>query len=408
MKTRSLPMETTSQASPFLYAGLFVLLTALFSLGIHQVLANNSLGADFYVFWTAGRAFFIENQNPYSEDITRQIQLAVYHRLALPTEDQIQFSYPAYVLVMVLPYILMDYAWAQAAWMSFNLVSMLTLSLLLFPKAPRWILISTALVYNVLYGAVVGNFSLIISLVLFLFFGYFVFRQGRSVSVQIAIGFLLAWSTAKPQSVWLYLIFALLFSYRARLWPLLRSFGISMIGLLILPFLIQPNWLNEWVSNLSIYVGFTGQNRGIMALLTLFYPGAMSAALVNSAFMVAALILVPVAALLFYRWWQSRISDFALLTGLAAITYLLLPNNSSADQMFLLLPLLLWCLWQSAERAAARWIWFAFLLYSYLIFFAEILHIVPHAILFGHLVFFAAWAAWWWFVGIKHAEEHVL
>jgi hypothetical protein len=310
-----------------------------------------------------------------------------------------RFSYPPYVFLMVLPNLFMFFDWAQAAWMALNLVSIPTLSFLLFPKAPRWILVTTPLVYNVLYGAVVGNFSLIISLVLLLFFGYFVIRQGRLAGVQIAMGFLLAWSTAKPQSVWLYLIFVLLFSYRARLWPLLRAFAISIAGLLMMPFLIQSSWLSEWISILSIYVGFTGQNRGIMALLALFYPGPFTAPLVNSAFQVAALILIPLAGLLIYQWWRSRIPDFALLCAVAAITYLLLPNNSSADQMFLLIPLLLWCLWQSAERPAARWVWLAFLLYSYLTFFAEVLRFIPRAIISGQLLFFSAWAIWMWVFG---------
>ncbi len=61
--------------------------------------------------------------------------------------------------------------------------------------------------------------------------------------------------------------------------------------------------------------------------------------------------------------------------------------------MFLLLPALLWMLWQSQVRPAARWLWLTFLLYSTWSS-SPIPGIVPHAIISGQLVFFAAWAAW--------------
>lgn len=396
MKFRSLPYENSLPVRLLLYMALFLILTGLMTLGIKQALTNNALGADFYVFWRSGRAFFLEGSNPYSEDLTREIQMAVYHRLARPGEDPIQFSYPAYVLVMVLPFIRMPYEWAQAAWMAFNLASILTLAFLIFPKTPAWILATLPLAYNILYGAGVGNFSLVISLVLFLFFGYFVMRQGRARAAQIAAGILLAWSTTKPQSVWLYLAFALLFCFRQRLWPLLITFTASVVVLVLVPFFIQPGWFTEWISNLANYVTFTGQNRGIVALLALFYPGPFSADLVNSAFQAAAILLLPLAGLLLYQWWKGRLADFNLLVGVAAITYLLLPNNSSADQLFLLLPFLLWILAHSPQRISARWLWLGFLVYSYLVFFAQLFQLASYAVVSGQLVFFAAWAGWLW------------
>jgi hypothetical protein len=141
---------------------------------------------------------------------------------------------------------------------------------------------------------------------------------------------------------------------------------------------------------------YTGRNRGIMALLALFMPGPFTPHIVNAAYQIASLFLLPICALLFYRWWQKRLTDFTLFTGVAIITYLLLPNNSSADQMFLLLPLLLWMLNHSAQQSPVRWLWLIFLIYSYLVFFAQVLGLVPYAVVSGQLVFFLAWVAWRW------------
>jgi hypothetical protein len=398
MKIRSIAFENHAPLRVLLYAALFLLLTGLMTLGIKQALTNNVLGSDFYVFWRAGNAFFLEGSSPYSEDLTHEIQIAIYHRLARPDEDPMQFSYPAYALVMVIPFFFMPFDWAQAAWMAFNLASILTIAFVLFPKTPVWILATLPLAYNILYGAGVGNFSLVISLILFLFFGYFVVLQGRARAAQIAVGILLAWSTTKPQSVWLYLAFALLFCFRQRLWPLLITFAAGVGALALVPFFIQTGWLADWISSISRYVTYTGQNRGIVALLALFYPGPFSVELVNRAFQLAAVILLLAAGFLFYRWWQGRLSDFNLLAWVALITYLLLPNNSSADQMFLLLPVLLWILEHSPQRISARWLWLIFLVYSYLVFFAQLFGLVTYAVVSGQLIFFAAWAAWAWFI----------
>ncbi len=62
---------------------------------------------------------------------------------------------------------------------------------------------------------------------------------------------------------------------------------------------LSAQLLSEWISNLS-NTGFTGQNRGIMALLGLCYPGAFPASIGNIAFQAAALVLLPTAVLLFY------------------------------------------------------------------------------------------------------------
>lgn len=394
MNTQLSRLKTMPNASPVIFAGVFILLTTLLTVGIQQALQGNALGADFYVFWRSGRAFFLENQNPYHEDISQEIQLAVYKRLALPNEDPFLFGYPPYILVIILPLLWMEYDWAQAAWMALNLVNVLTATFLVFPRTPRWMLCFTPLFYNVLYGAGMGNFSLMISLVLFVFFGYFMIRRERYAAAQVALGFMLAWSTAKPQSIWLFLIFAVLFSYRERLWLLLRTFAVSATMLALLPFLLQPDWPFEWVSIIKIYADYTTQNRGIIALMALFSSGPFAAAAINTAFLVAAAVLLPTAALLIYQWWRGRVSDFPVLCGLAAITYLLLPNNSSADQMFLLMPFVLWCLWRGAELAAARWIWLAYGIYSHLVFFASFTRLVPQAIISGSLVFFIAWSAW--------------
>ncbi|NIV31338.1 MAG: hypothetical protein GWN58_18130, partial [Anaerolineae bacterium] len=63
-----------------------------------------------------------EGEDPYSEEITREIQLGVYGRPAVEGEDQVAFAYPLYVLAVTWPTCLSrDFSTVQAVWMTFNL-----------------------------------------------------------------------------------------------------------------------------------------------------------------------------------------------------------------------------------------------------------------------------------------------
>ena len=42
-----------------LVIGVALALVVLLAVGIHTALKNNTLGGDFYIFWKAGRAFFL-------------------------------------------------------------------------------------------------------------------------------------------------------------------------------------------------------------------------------------------------------------------------------------------------------------------------------------------------------------
>jgi hypothetical protein len=82
------------------------------------------LGAnDFLSRWEGARALFLRGENPYSDKVTRDIQMKMYGRLALPNEDQVAFAYPLYAAFAALPFVGMPYAQAQGMWMAFLTVA---------------------------------------------------------------------------------------------------------------------------------------------------------------------------------------------------------------------------------------------------------------------------------------------
>ena len=105
----SIPKRTAWQ-SYLLLTAVLLLAFGLLTFGIHRAFANNTPGIDFYVYWQAGRAFFLEGQDPYSPEVSARIQNGIYHgRAALPGEDPMKFNYPPFALLPVMPFLLLPF-----------------------------------------------------------------------------------------------------------------------------------------------------------------------------------------------------------------------------------------------------------------------------------------------------------
>lgn len=61
----------------------------------------------------------MERRDPYSDEVTLEIQQGMYGRLARENEDQAAFAYPLYVAVVILPFSFFPYPQAQVPCFSF-------------------------------------------------------------------------------------------------------------------------------------------------------------------------------------------------------------------------------------------------------------------------------------------------
>lgn len=391
-----MPSSTTARLVKPALIGLFLLaLTIGLGLAIHRALRDNTLGADYYIFWTAGRAMLLEGQNPYSAEVTRQIQYGIYGREATAQEDPMPFNYPPYVLLATLPNLFMSFDYAQAFWMALNLVGLMACLYLAFPKIPPLLLISIPFLYNYAFGMILGNFPVLMSAVLIVFLGYFVLRGGRSTAMQVGVGVLLAWCTARPQAMWLYFIFILLYSLRQRLYALLGSLAAAGALMLGLSFAARPDWLAEWLRQLTAFVGYTADNGPTIAFLWPFYWGkAIPEAVLRASTVGVGLAGLGLAGYVFYRWWRGQASEMTLTGVIGAVTYFFAPNSTSVSQLFLLVPLVLWCAWKGAERAPARLWWAATLVISYAALVADSTGVFPAALRVWPVYGYLAWLAW--------------
>jgi hypothetical protein len=182
---------------------MFVLvLYSVLAFVFYSGLTQHMLGAnDFFSRWMGARALFLRGENPYSDTVTREIQLAMYGRLAQPDEDQVAFAYPLYAAFIVAPLVGLTYAQAQALWMAL-LVVLVVSGALLWGQLNRlaWtpatfaiFLLSVLLFYPTVRGVFLGQYALVSFFLLILAFAAIAARY------DLLGGALIALATIKPQ-----------------------------------------------------------------------------------------------------------------------------------------------------------------------------------------------------------------
>lgn len=371
--------------------GLFVLLWAAFSLAIHQLTQNNALGSDFFIFWNAGRAAVFERANPYSDELAQQAQLAIFKRLSGPLEDQLGFAYPPYALLAIFPLLWLPFDWAQAIWIALLLLALMLAGVTALPGARRWLLPSFLLFYPTFFGSILGNFAVLISAGLLLFFGIFLRHDLPSRRMQIAFGALAGWMTVKPQFLWLFLIFISFFALRKKLWWFFLAAALSFIACIALSFALVPNWLPLWLERLSKYTGYNQAYPVLTYLLNTLLP-LFAANVLTSILLVLALL---ITGWLFLRFWRGGQNLLAVLAWCGLVVYLFHPRGASYEHLAFLLPLLLWAAQQRNWRSLApNLFWWGSLAASWAAFAISIQPGAPVNATEWPVLFHAVWVGW--------------
>jgi len=332
--TAKLPLWLRITLVVVLFAGLL----GGFTVGLHSLLGQNPPGADFYTFWVAGRALFTQGQDPYSSEVTLASQQGIYDRAALPEEDQVAYAYPPYALLPLLPAAFMPYSWAQAFWMALMILALLTAAFFALPHAPRWLVISFLFFYPVAFGVLLGNFAVLIGAVLICVYCFVIDKDDPKAWVLFLAGFILAWTTAKPQFMWLFLIFIALYTLRFKRWWLVAGGAAGLLVMLGLSWLLVPNWLPEWLTRIREYAGYVQSQPTLMNFL-MVSAGRESA--IKGTLMIGAACLIFTVWLL-RAWWKKETSSLLVMIWIGFVTYLFHPHGISYEQMCFLAPMLIW------------------------------------------------------------------
>jgi len=297
--------------------------------------------SDLYPRWLGARELLLHHRDPYSREVTREIQVGYYGRVLDPSrpndpKDQQGFAYPVYVAFLLAPFLHLDFAPLRTGF-TWVLAGLIVASVLLWAKALRWRLSASGKAIFVLL--VIGSFpaaqgiklqqlTILVSALL------------AAAAAALAAGWLwlagllLALSTIKPQLVVPLLIFLLLWVIGdwSRRWPLLASFGIAMACLLGASQWILPGWMGQFLAAMAAYRHYTG---GVSILAALLTP--LGGLIVTAALLLALVVLgwrlghAPAAS-----------SPFNLMLSLVlAVTVVIIPTWAPYNQLLLLPALIL-------------------------------------------------------------------
>jgi len=370
------------------YFFLFALVLGVFTVLVHTAFINSTPGIDLFVFWSAGRAFF-NHQDPYSQEVSAQIQMAIYRHLALPGQDHMEFAYPPYALLVLYPILWFTFDWTQAIWMSFNLLVLVSLAYLLFPNAPKWLSLTLPVFYPVVFGLILGNFVVLLSAILLIFLRILLLKIPLSHKAQFFLGGLMAWTTIKPQYTWLFLVLFLLYCCRQRMMTMITGFIAALSGLALLSFLFLPNWPILWIRELGAYQEYNRPVPVLSEYLAYLFPPNI----VQPLFYLAALAGAAVTAFMFLRWWKGQLADLYLISWCSFFTFIVHINTVSYEQIILLLPFFLWAVTQKPTPRLMT-LWTGAWITSYALFAISFLKILPNIIDTAPFLLYSVWILW--------------
>lgn len=332
--------------------------------------------SDLYPRWIGARELLLHGRNPYSAEVSREVQVGYYGRAldsSRPNDpkDEQGFAYPVYVVFLLAPAIFLPFGVVQSTYVA-ALWSISAASVWSWIKVLRWHPPRTTVIALVILA--LGSFPFIQGIKLQQLSLLVAGMLAASVATLIAgyfmlAGFLLALCTIKPQLVWLISLWLMVWAVTdwKRRQRFVWSFTITMTSLLLGAELILPGWLGLFWQALHSYHQYT-HNQSILSWL--FTPLWGN---------IAAVLLVALTAWLCRKSLRASADSerFALSFSLVmSVTIVVIPTTALYNQ-FLLLPALLLLTRHSQPQGGAykmlRYSTFALLFWPWLASFALML-----------------------------------
>jgi hypothetical protein len=318
-------------------------------------LANAPSGnwSDLYPRWLGARELLLHGRDPYSSEVTREIQRGFYGHPLDPSNpkdlvDQEAFAYPVYVVFLVAPLLTFPFPAVQTAFAVILFVLTLA-SLFCWLRGLRLRFSRSSLVLAVI--SVMSSYAVLDGLHLQQLTLLVAALMAAAVAAlggdrPFLAGVLLACSTIKPQLVFVLaaglVLWALADWRRRKLF--LAGFGFTMLLLLVSAELLLPGWFGLWRQAGASYLAYVRPSLLASVL------GARAGAVAGAAAVLAAIVLF---------WWFRRHGpgsqhfNFLIVNALFVST-LVSPNAGSAKyNLVLLIPAGLWLFSSELELKTA-------------------------------------------------------
>jgi hypothetical protein len=292
--------------------------------------------SDLYPRWLGARELLLHGRDPYSSEITREIQTGYYGRPldpALPNDpkDEQRFAYPVYVVFLLSPSVTVPFDVVQTAFL-WLLVLLTAASAFLWLDFLRWrpslagtmVMVLLALgSFAVVQGSKLQQLSLLVGFLIALSAALLVRGHLFLAGVFMALSMIKP-QLAVPVAGWLFL-WAMFGSRQRR--SFIVGFGTTMAVLIAASEWLLPGWLERFRDALAAYQRYTA---GGGVLETLFSP-------IGGKLLAALLVLAVLALCWRFRRASETGAEFQWITSLVlTVTVVIIPTIAPYNQVLLL------------------------------------------------------------------------
>lgn len=282
----------------------FIILTVIGLVWVNYRMANNNkLDAGFLVQWISMRSLVIDGNDPYSEQVSDQIQNTVEGEYSFEGWNTVKYTSPLFTGFIVLPFaFIANEALAHGLWSMFQVFAIFTIMLLglrITTWRPAWFVflsfsLFTIFSYHVVIPWINGGpsiwaaFFLVLAVLL-------IITDRNEVS-----GFFLALAMIQPVMVILPIFFILIWAGSQKRKLLVFWFFVTLFILTIVGSLIVPDWILQYLRILYNFKDyFAPGSPGVW--LSNIWPGlGQQVGWVLSGICVVILI---------FEWWFARKKD---------------------------------------------------------------------------------------------------
>src|SRR5258708_37027726 len=342
----SISAATPLSRNPTLRLAMFVLVLAFIAINtwiLYTFLTSKYPGAtDFFQRWRGAKGFWVEGRDPYSPEMTHQVELEEFGGPPDPALDQYpgDFVYPFTFAVLIAPLTVLDYATASAIWLaligtSVAISFILMLDLFNWRPAP-WLLMIGVLWAITFYPAARGLFlgqpgTFVVCFELITIWAL-------AKNHDTLAGILLGLTTYKPQLGILLIPFLLLWAARFGRWRFIMVFAAVSIALLAASFILLPSWFGDWIEQVNRYSGYTPNGSPVYGLANVYLPFLGKTG--------ELLITIALAAFTLWTWvpvlWRRDMSGFYWTIALTfTVTHIILARTAKPHFVVFLFVLVL-------------------------------------------------------------------
>lgn len=224
---------------------------------------------DLYSPWVGTRDLLLNGRNPYSPEVSHEIQMAFYGRIIVqepessgqtPVDEQ-RFAYPVYVTFLLAPTVHLSFVEAQTCAL-LVLATLTAVSVILWFDTLRWrppwpigvaVLLFVLSAPPIVQGLRLRQLGLLVGCLLALA-AWCVSRNHLWTA-----GVVLACSTIKPQMLFLPLVWFLCWAVGdwQKRWRLVASFAATLAALVAAGELLLPGWLRYFLEGTQAYQKYT-------------------------------------------------------------------------------------------------------------------------------------------------------